>query len=173
MGKYHLIFLTLLYSCGAPSSPSKQVAKQNAVDTISNPDFLRFKADFTRNMDGKIDQTRLLPLPYIKSLLGDDIDTTLDKELTPVEFISNRSGYYFIIREKCGAGGDCASYLLMRFDIRGRFVRVEEIGQVTAEDTHSVYFDYKVESDSSLLLYKIDYDADSAVDTIKSRVKLF
>jgi hypothetical protein len=26
---------------------------------------------------------------------------------------------------------------------------------------------------SSLLLYKIDYDADSTVDTIKSRVKLF
>jgi hypothetical protein len=48
-----------------------------------------------------------------------------------------------------------------------------EIGQIAAEDTHSVYFDYKLESDSSLLVYKIEYDADSAVDTLKRRIKLY
>ncbi len=108
----------------------------------------------------------------MKKLLGDEIDTVTNKEFTPVESVVNRSGYYFIIREKCNSGVDCAEHYLLRFDLKGRFERVDLTGQIAAEESHSEYFDYKLESDSVLVADKIDYNKDSAIDTIKRRIRL-
>ncbi len=34
--------------------------------------------------------------------------------------------------------GDCAEYYLLRFDLKGRFVRVDLIEQIAAEESSSV-----------------------------------
>jgi hypothetical protein len=178
-----LILFTFVHSCGtrgsyiksddSTSAPNMEVTRDQ-VDSMSRAAFLTFRDKFKKNMNGRVDSTKLISLAYAKHLLADQIDTSINKKVTPVDLIVNRSGNYFIIKEHCAAGGDCASYFLLRFNSEGRFVRAEIIGNMAAEESTSIYFDYKVESDSSLIAYKIDYNeiADSAIDTVKRRIKL-
>jgi len=181
--KYSIIALAFIYSCSNQPKFNKKVnspvdsnieATHAENDSSYKPDFINFKDKFKTNANGRIDSTIRLSLRYMKSLLADEIDTTLSKIITPVDLIVNNSGDYFIVKEHCTAGGDCASYFLLMFNLDGNFIKEERLGDLQAEEMTSVYFEYKKQGDSALIVYKINYNevADTAIDTVRKIIRL-
>jgi hypothetical protein len=136
--------------------------------------FQNFKNEFAKDQNGRIDSANEIPLTYIKSILKDSFDIKYVTTINPVDLIVNTDGYFFIIRKNCAAGGDCAVYVLLVFDIQGKFVRSQRIGLMALEEENSVFFGYKFDSDTSLTVFRIDYkgEADKPTDSIPTRIRL-
>jgi hypothetical protein len=136
--------------------------------------FQNFKNEFAKDLNGRIDSANEIPLTYIKSVLKDSIDIKYVTTINPVDLIVNTDGYFFIIRKNCAAGGDCAVYLLLVFDTQGKFVRFQRIGLMALEEENSVFFGYKIDSDTSLTVFRINYkgEANSPTDSIPTRIRL-
>jgi hypothetical protein len=141
--------------------------------TLFPKDFAELRKEFTKDSNGRLDSTREIPRALIRHFLKEQFDSSLISSVNPVLIKKNNYGYFFIIKENCGAGGACASFDLLAFDIRGKIVKSRHIGMLAAEESDMIDFRYKVTSDTSLITYKIhhnfqkDKDTDSLVELVK------
>ena len=170
------------YSCnhgGKLNQQDMMLVKKDSVEYKSSSvefpnDFVALKRYFLKDSVGKIDSTAKISLPLIKIYLKDSLDTSFNRSVNPIRLIENKSGYFFIIRQNCIAGGDCAIFRLLVFDLNGQFVKNKELGMLSADESERTTFRYKLINDSLLMTYEITYDEekDEVVDSTAKTVKL-
>jgi len=132
---------------------------------------------YFKKENNKIDDMIEIPfsivIDFMKSEIS-DTSSTFYSGINPVDIFNNKYGRFFLIKLNCTAGGDCAVYYLISFDIRGKFRNSQKVGDITSEENESRYFKYKLNSDTTLLTYQIRHDneKDKDFDTIKKAIKL-
>jgi hypothetical protein len=143
-------------------------------NTLFPKDFAELRKEFNKDSNGRLDSTREIPRALIWHFIKEQFDSSLISSVNPVLMIKNTYGYFFIIKENCGAGGECASFDLLAFDIRGKIVKSRNIGMLAAEEADMIDFRYKITSDTSLITYKIhhDFQKDKDTDSAAVHVKL-
>jgi hypothetical protein len=171
-----LLILILGYSCN-PASKNPDIKDSvlgRPADLSFSKDFLVLKGFFLKDSIGHMDSTEEIPLALVKSYLKDDIDTSYNRSVNPIRLIQNKFGYFFIIRQNCIAGGDCAIFRLLVFNGNGQFIRNEQLGMLTADESERTIFQYRLLMDSSIVTYEIKYDEEKGeeVDTVIKQVKL-
>lgn len=144
-------------------------------DSIAFPPYyVEFRDKFKKGRNGRPDLDATIPFALMNSFLVEKMDTLFNNGIRPLDWIENRYGEFFIIEVHCVAGGDCATYRLVAFDKNGRFVKMEELGLLAAEEDETEDFDYKILSDTTLRAYKTNYDEEKgkAIDSTSWIVKL-
>jgi hypothetical protein len=171
--------LFYLCSCGHESQGSK-VDDSNTVQSVPPPsdtafpkDFAELKSTFVMDSAGRYDQNRAIRAALLVAFLKDDLDTAYPKTFTPLQMIENRSGYFFILRENCAPGGDCAYYWLLLFSKNGQIVGHRQLGERTAEEDEATLFSYEVIGDSSLVTKEVDNQIEKRkIDSTIKRIRL-
>jgi hypothetical protein len=176
------IFGTALFylcSCGHASQGSK-VADSNTVqsvtpsaDTAFPKDFAELKSTFVKDSAGRYDPNRAIRPALLVAFLKDDLDTAYPKTFTPLQMIENRSGCFFILRENCASGGDCAYYWLLLFSKNGQIVSHRQLGELTAEEDEVTRFSYKLIGDTALVTKEVDNQIEKGkIDSTIKRIRL-
>lgn len=127
-------------------------------------DFVGLRNEFSADSAGKVDSAREIPLTLVHSFLK-DFDSTFYTSVNPITSIANDAGYFYIIKENCTAGGNCAVYLLFTFDKTGKFTRSRKIGRLIVDESDIITFNQKVVGDTVLTAYETDYDIEKGVVT--------
>lgn len=144
-----------------------------AADTVFPKDFVELKDTFVKDSAGRYYSKRTIRPALLAAFLKDDLDTAYPKSFTPIQLIDNKSGYFFILRENCVSGGDCAVYWLLLFKRNGQIVRHQELGDLTAEADEVTRFSYKVIGDTSLVTKEVDNQIEKGkIDSTIKRVRL-
>ena len=166
------LFLFYCVSCNLGQPNAGNPGKHDSVsapfkkDSISFPaSYLEFKDKFKKDMAGEMNSGDPIPFSLVNSFLSKKIDTQFNNAIKPMEYIENRYGNFFIIEVKCVAGGDCAIYQLMVFDNAGKFVRIEKLGQLAADEDETVYFTYDQLSDTTLRGWRMVTDGSKTSDS--------
>jgi hypothetical protein len=185
--------LFYFYSCGQASQGSKEAdpttstrkdtAKRDtgammqsfvqAADTVFPKNFLELKDAFVNDSAGRHTPNRNIRPALLASYLKHDLDTSYPKTFNPLQMIQNKSGWFFIVRENCVSGGDCAYYWLLLFRKNGQIVRHQKLGQLAAEEDEVIRFSYVVIGDSALVTKEIDNQIEKGrVDSTMKRIRL-
>jgi hypothetical protein len=127
-------------------------------------DFVELKKEFRTDPAGKVDSDREISLTLVHYFLK-DFDSTFYTSVNPIASIVNDAGYFYIIKENCTAGGNCAVYLLFAFDKTGKFTRSRRIGRLIVDESDIITFNQKVVGDTVLTAYETDYDIEKGVVT--------
>jgi hypothetical protein len=182
-----------LFSCGQAShgsnasdpttSITKDSVKRDTVTSVQSlspvaetgfpKNFVELKNTFVKDSAGKYNPNRTIRLALLKAYLKNDLDTAYPKTFSPLQMIENTSGYFFILRENCISGGDCAYYWLLLFRKNGQIVRHRKLGELTAEEDEVTRFSYVVIGDSALVTKEIDHQIEKGkVDSTIKRIRL-
>ena len=115
-----------------------------------------------------------IPLSLMKAILKNDLDSSYNTSVNPVALIENGSGYFFIIRENCIAGGDCATFCLSAFNRKGRFCNNSRIGRFMLDASGITSFKYKIMADTGIVTYESYYDLAKGmvIDSVTKHITL-
>ena len=144
-----------------------------AADTVFPKNFVELKDAFVKDSAGRYNPNRTIRPELLAAYLKNDLDTAYPKTFSPLQMIENRSGCFFILRENCISGGDCAYYWLLLFRKNGQIVRHRKLGELTAEEDEVTRFSYIVIGDSALVTKEIDDQIEKGkVDSTMKRIRL-
>jgi hypothetical protein len=144
-------------------------------DSIVLPkNYLTFREFFEKDKNGKIAFASQIPFSLLNSFLTEKIDTDFNVSAQPMDWIENVYGEFFLIRLNCTSAGDCATYRLLVFDNKGKFIKARGLGRFVEEKDESELFSYTILSDTALRLCQEKYDNQKnlAVDSTVSVLKL-
>ncbi len=145
----------------------------SAADTVFPKTFVELKDAFVKDSAGRYNPNQTIRPAVLAAYLKNDLDTAYPKTFSPLQMIVNNSGWFFILRENCVSGGDCAYYWLLLFRKNGQIVRHRKLGRLAAEEDEVIRFSYIVIGDSALVTKEIDDQIEKGrVDSTMKRIRL-
>ena len=172
----HLLFVGLLLqiNCKNKAGTSRGRDSNLGADIKTTKDtalFNELSRYFTiDSSSGKVNSDQTLDTTLTKALFKrDSSDQWFQLEyVNPVASLKNSSGFYYIVKVGCGAGGYCGNFYLLTFDKDEVLVQTQNIGTEAGDEGFDDQFVYNRVSDTILETYQVKTEAGDDDDSLNT-----